>query len=107
MFEFLDDDKATKVNCRQGCEELIRLANDKAMTFTSIEDAEPFNEGGFFSQVQGVVLIGDQKFSSNLRFNIQKMSDEGIMFSGNIIIKNPESTIGKAEEVSIYVKGKQ
>ena len=97
-----------KINCAQGCDELIKLANNKSIIFTSTEAAEPFNEGGlFFSKVQGVILIGEQKFSSSLLFNIEEMGDEGIMFSGNVIIKNPESTIGKAEEVNIHVKGKQ
>ena len=99
----------SKVNCTEGCEELIKLANDKVMTFKSSAIAEPLNKSnvGFMSQVRGTFVIGDQKFRANLKFNVDNINDEGVQFSGNIIIKNPESKIGDAAEVSIYVKGKQ
>jgi hypothetical protein len=79
------------------------------MTFESTETAESLNksDGGFLSQVRGTFVIGDQKFRANLKFNVDNINDEGIRFSGNMIIKNPESKIGDAAEVSIYVKGKQ
>jgi hypothetical protein len=79
------------------------------MTFESTGTAEPLNESdrGLWHQVRGTFVIGDQKFRSNLKFNVDNMNDEGVLFSGNIIIENPESTIGDVAEVSIYVKGKQ
>ena len=77
------------------------------MTFNSTGTAEGGSDREFRSQVRGILVIGDQKFRANLKFNVDNINDEGVQFSGNIIIKNPESTIGTSEEVRIYVKGKQ
>jgi len=89
------------------CNEVNELAGKKEMSFSASTDALDYKgELEFDRKVKGILIVGKDEIPAELLFNVRKV-DEGAMFLGMLTFKNISMFKYAADEVSIYLKGKQ
>ncbi|MFQ3333081.1 MAG: hypothetical protein ACI8ZH_000978, partial [Flavobacteriales bacterium] len=89
------------------CKELIQISEKEEMSFKSLSDVGSYSgDLDFDKQVNGILVIGGNKFKSEFLFNVRKENNSNsfigmLMFNGGDVFKNTNGMI------TIMIKGKQ